>query len=72
MYQYPFKRPASAEGITKNNKSSNFQNKNILPEKPKTPIQKYANRNYSNNVNLKQYWEKKNIKSQQKMEKLPM
>ena len=70
MYQYPFKRPASAEGITKNNKSSNFQNKNILPEKPKTPIQKYANRNYTNNVNLKQYWEKKNKKSQQKIESI--
>ena len=59
MYQYPFKRPASAEGITKNNKSSNFQNKNILPEKPKTPIQKYANRNYTNlNKKLSQLKEK--------------
>ena len=65
MKKYTFNRPSSAQVYPKPI-NSKFQNKIVLPEKPKTPVRKYVNVTYSNKRNRTNYWDDKKKKSQQK------
>ena len=67
MKKYTFNRPSSAQVYPKPI-NSKFQNKIVLPEKPKTPVRKYVNVTYSNKRNITNYWDDKKKKSQQKFD----